>query len=50
VERRKKKSEGQFINNYKIKKLLGEGSFGKVKLCEDFLTGKLYALKQISKT
>jgi len=35
VERRKNKSQGLFINNYKIKKHLGEGGFGKVKLCED---------------
>jgi len=50
VEKRKKKSHGLFVNNYKIKKLLGEGSFGKVNLCEDISTGTLYALKQINKT
>lgn len=30
-----KKSKEVFINNYRILKVIGEGSFSEVKLCED---------------
>lgn len=33
------------INNYKIFEPIGQGSFGKVKLCEDINTGIKYAIK-----
>jgi serine/threonine protein kinase len=39
VERKKNKSHGLYINNYNIKKILGKGSYGKVKLCEDSKNG-----------
>lgn len=38
------------INQYLIIKMLGEGSYGKVKLVEDQNTGKQYALKILKKT
>lgn len=37
------------INNYKIFEPIGQGSFGKVKLCEDINTGIKYAIKQMNK-
>lgn len=33
---------GKFINQYISKKVIGEGAFGKVKLCMDSNTGKFY--------
>jgi serine/threonine protein kinase len=41
----KSKSKGYFINNYIIKRLLGQGSFAKVKLCQDLNSGTFYAMK-----
>ena len=36
------------MNKYRIIKLLGSGSFGKVYLVKNILTNKEYALKRIS--
>ncbi len=38
------------INNYKLLKDLGHGSFGKVKLCVEMDSGKQFAIKIIDKT
>ena len=37
------------INNYQIKKVLGQGSFSTVSLCKDTITGNLYAIKKMKK-
>lgn len=41
--------DGSFINNYKVVKEIGEGNFGKVKLCVDKLSGEKYAIKILNK-
>ena len=38
------------INQYLIIRVLGEGSYGKVKLVEDQNSGKQYAMKVLKKT
>ena len=37
------------LTNYKILRILGKGSFGKVYLIQSKLTNEYYAMKQISK-
>jgi len=37
------------INQYKVEKILGSGSFATVKLCTDTKTGNQYAIKQMNK-
>ena len=46
----KDKLIGKIIfNSYKIKKKLGEGSFGKVYIISNISTKELYAVKLVSK-
>ena len=49
VNKRYVKNQGTYINNYKVKKTLGEGAFSEVKLCKDVNTKKEYAIKIINK-
>ena len=35
----------EIINNYKVLKTLGKGSFATVKLCKDINSNNLYAIK-----
>jgi serine/threonine protein kinase len=37
------------INQYKVEKALGKGSFAVVKQCRDSKTGELWAIKQMNK-
>jgi len=38
-----------YVNQYKIIKTLGQGSFAKVKMVQDIETQEYYAMKQINK-
>lgn len=49
VVKLKCKTKGTMINNYIIEKILGEGSFAKVKLCRDKNTDVQYAIKLMNK-
>ena len=40
----------QKIRNYEIIKTIGEGTFGKVKLAKNILTGELVAIKILEKS
>ena len=40
----------KFINQYKVGATLGEGSFGKVKLVEDTISGEQLAMKILRRT
>lgn len=42
-------SNGYYLKHYKILKLIGEGSFGKVFLVKDIKDDKLYAMKVLEK-
>ena len=37
------------VNNYRILRKLGEGSFAKVRLVQDVNSGQKYAMKQMNK-
>ena len=45
----KRSNKSEFINDYKVLKKLGQGSFAKVKLCMDKKEGEKYAIKKMVK-
>ena len=47
INKSKKGSLGQMINNYQILKKLGEGCFASVYLCKDVVSANLFALKKM---
>lgn len=42
-------TKGRVINNYRVGKKVGEGSFGAVYMVEHVLTGAVYAMKVYSR-
>ena len=39
----------EFVNEYTFLKLLGAGTYGRVHLCSDSVTGRIYAIKVVDK-